>query len=99
MTLKTPVLPNFLKIVLFSAAASMSVSAFAGPLGEGETKVGDLKDMTSETDMNLESTQDELKAMLAEDEAAAEEAAEASTELEVSDVVNEAKDTVIPEAE
>lgn len=95
MSTNTPVLPNFLKTVLFMAAASMSVSAFAGHHEKGEATIGDLKDMTSETDLKMESAQDELKAMLAEDE----NTAEASTQIEASDMVNEAKDAMAPEAE
>jgi len=41
-----PVLPNFLKTALFTAAAAMSVSAFAG--NSGEIEVVDLKDINAE---------------------------------------------------
>jgi len=99
MSLSTTVLPNFLKTVLFAAATSMSFSALANGLDHGQSTVGDLKDLSSEGELQLESTQDELKALLADEEATAEELEAASTELESSDLVNEAKDLAIPEAE
>lgn len=42
-----PVLPNFIKAVVFSTAAAFSISAFAGDHKEAEEKIGDLKDMTT----------------------------------------------------
>lgn len=92
MTSNTPVLPNFLKTVLFAAAASMSLSALAGPTDTGESALGDLKDMGTEAENTLETTQDELKAMLAAEEDAVAEQAEEDALLENT------QDALTPEA-
>jgi len=76
MLSSTEVLPNFLKTVLFAAAASMSLSAFAGHHEEAE--VGDLKDMSAEsaTELTADEAASELKADMVEGADAVEAAAE-----------------------
>lgn len=59
------VLPNFLKTILFAAAALTSVSAFAGHHEKGE-KIGELKDMNKKTKALKH---DEMKTSLTDDAA------------------------------
>lgn len=54
------VLPNFVKTVLFTSAAAFSVSAFAGHHEEAEKKIGDLKDMSTETTATLTAEEAEM---------------------------------------
>lgn len=54
MSSKNPVLPNFFKVILFTMAATSSLSAFAGHHEEAVEKVGDLKEMASEAESKMD---------------------------------------------
>jgi hypothetical protein len=59
MLSNTPVLPNFVKTLVITTAAIMSISAFAGHHEKAEKKIGDLKDMTTAEETMLKADETE----------------------------------------
>ncbi len=75
------VLPNFVTTVLFAAAATLSVSAFAGDKEKAE-KIGELKDMKKQTStLKKEEMKSDLMGEVKKADAEKSEMAEKAEEL------------------